>query len=75
VIASIRRAALWISRWIDDVAAAILALGRAFRPMRKVRIAEQSDGSLLLQLVRRASFASTKGEALNIAEGHTSSAR
>jgi general secretion pathway protein L len=70
VIASIRRAALWISRWIDDVAAAILALGRAFRPMRKVRIAEQSDGSLLLQLVRRASFASTKGEALNIAEGH-----
>lgn len=69
MIASIRRAILWISRWIDDVAAAILAVGRAFRPLRKVRIAEQSDGSLVLQVGRRAAFAPAKGEALRIAEG------
>jgi general secretion pathway protein L len=74
MMASIRRAAQWLSRWIDDVAAAILVVGKAFRPTRKVRIVEQSDGSLLLQFLRRRSFAPAKGEPLQIAEGRIVSA-
>lgn len=57
----------WLARWIDDVAAAILAAGKALRPSRKVAIVEQADGTLLLNIQRgRASAAA--GEPLGFVE-------
>ncbi len=58
----------WLSRWIDDVAAAILAAGKALRPTRRVRMVEQPDGTLLLKAMTRRP-ASAKGELIRYSEG------
>ena len=68
-MSSMRGIALWLSHWIDDVAAAIMFIGRALRPTRKLRLVEQSDGALLLQPLSRRSAASAKSEPLHFADG------
>jgi general secretion pathway protein L len=69
VMASLRWIIAWLSGWIDDVAAAVVAMGKAFRPTRKVRLVEQADGTLLLQIGRRRSSASDKGQPLRCVDG------
>jgi general secretion pathway protein L len=39
----------WLSRWIDEVASALLRIGEIVRFNRKVQLVEQSDGGFLIQ--------------------------
>lgn len=52
---ALRQAAEFLSRWIDDVASAILSLDAAFRPTTEYRIAERDDSTFDLILARRRS--------------------
>ena len=55
----------WLSRWIDDVASALLRIGEIVRFNRKVQLVEQSDGGFLIQTANKRSV----GAPLRIEEG------
>ena len=55
----------WLSRWIDDVASALLRISGIVRFSRKIRLVEQSDGDFLVQTANKRSL----GAPLRIEEG------
>ena len=55
----------WLSRWIDDVALALLRIGAIVRYSRKIQLVEQSDGGFLVQTPNKRSL----GAPLRIKEG------
>ena len=57
----------WLSRWIDDVAAALTQVAGLFRSRRKVRLVEQGDGGFVM--TRRGAPGRPVGEPLRIEEG------
>jgi len=65
----IRTIALWFSRLIDDVAASATAIGRSFRPSRKVQFVEQPDGAFVVQVQRKRLAARRLGQPLRIVDG------
>ena len=55
----------WLSRWIDDVASALLRISGIVRFNRKIRLVEQLDGDFLVQTANKRSL----GAPLRIEEG------
>jgi general secretion pathway protein L len=55
----------WLSRWIDDVASALLRISGIVRFNRKIRLVEQLDGGFLVQTANKRSL----GAPLRIEEG------
>jgi general secretion pathway protein L len=52
---SLRQIALVLSRWLDDVAAAILSIVNALQPTRKFQVVEQEDLAFVVKALRRRS--------------------
>lgn len=52
---ALRQVALILSRWIDDVASAILSIVAAFQPKRELRLAEQDDSAFAVEASKRRS--------------------
>jgi general secretion pathway protein L len=65
----LRQLALVLSRWIDDVASAILSIVSAFRPTRKFQIVEQEDFAFAVRVLRRRSARPIAGATLRFIEG------
>jgi general secretion pathway protein L len=55
----------WLSRWIDDVASALLRISGIVRFNRKIRLVEQLDGGFLVQTANKRSL----GAPVRIEEG------
>ncbi|RBP04663.1 general secretion pathway protein L [Roseiarcus fermentans] len=65
----LRQFVLWLSRWIDDAALAILAIVNAFRPTRKFQAIEQDGVAFVVKASRRRSARPIVGATLRFVEG------
>jgi general secretion pathway protein L len=58
-----------LSRWLDDVASACLAIRDVLRPSRRVEIVEQPDGGFLVRTAARRKASRTLGPSLRLVDG------
>jgi general secretion pathway protein L len=65
----LRRLALLLSRWIDDVAWALMSLAGLIRPQKRFRVVEQEELAFLVQGARRRSAPSDVATNLRFVDG------
>jgi general secretion pathway protein L len=65
----LRRSALLLSRWLDDVASAVASIGGVVRPRRRFEVTEQADLAFLVQALSRRSAPRPVGPPLRFVEG------
>src|SRR5271165_6475454 len=65
----LRQLALWLSRWINDAASAILSIAGAIRPTRRFQVLEQEDLAFVVKALRRRSARPVTGAPLRFVEG------
>ncbi len=65
----LRQLALLLSRWMDEVAWAVVSIGGLFRPARKIQIVEQEELAFLVQAVRGRSSSAALGRPLRFSDG------
>src|ERR1700722_20813310 len=65
----LRQITLVLSRWVDDVASAILSIVSALRPTRKFQVVEQEDSTFVVKVLRKRSARPSAEAPLRFTEG------
>jgi general secretion pathway protein L len=68
-MSNLRTVIAWIARWLDDVALALTRFGGLFRPVRRMRVVEQPDGTFLVFSTRKRAGDRPIGEPIRIENG------